>query len=32
MIGGLQHLRRETTRINRLIEEEFERMEPEDEK
>ena len=30
MVGGLQHLRRETTRINRLIEEEFERMEPED--
>ena len=30
MVGGLQHLRRETTRINRLIEEEFERIEPED--
>jgi hypothetical protein len=27
MAGGLQHLRRETTRINRLIEEEFERIE-----
>jgi hypothetical protein len=27
MVGGLQHLRRETTRINRLIEEEFERIE-----
>ena len=24
MVGGLQHLRRETQRINRLIEEEFE--------
>lgn len=30
MVGGLQHLRRETKRINRLIEEEFERIEPED--
>jgi hypothetical protein len=27
MVGGLQHLRQETTRINRLIEEEFERIE-----
>jgi hypothetical protein len=26
MVGGLQHLRRETTRINRLIEQEFERI------
>ena len=26
MVGGLQHLRRETTRINRLIEEEFEQI------
>ena len=27
MVRGLQHLRRETKRINRLIEEEFERIE-----
>jgi hypothetical protein len=26
MAGGLQHLHRETTRINRLIEQEFERI------
>jgi hypothetical protein len=26
MVGGLQHLRRETKRINRLIEQEFERI------
>ncbi|HVP46571.1 MAG TPA: hypothetical protein VMT32_08305 [Bryobacteraceae bacterium] len=31
MVGGLQHLSKETARINRLIEEEFERIEPEDE-
>jgi hypothetical protein len=30
MAGGLRHLRKETARINRLIEEEFERIEPED--
>ncbi len=28
--GGLRRLRAETARINRLIEEEFERIEPED--
>ena len=28
--GKLRHLRRETARINRIIEEEFERVEPED--
>jgi hypothetical protein len=31
MVGGLQHLSKETARLNRLIEEEFERIEPEDE-
>jgi len=30
MAGGLRHLRKETARIDRLIEEEFERIEPED--
>jgi hypothetical protein len=30
MVGGLRHLRKETARINRLIEEEFEKIEPED--
>jgi hypothetical protein len=25
MVGGLRHLRKETSRVNRLIEEEFER-------
>lgn len=30
MVGGLRHLRKETSRMNRLIEEEFERIEPED--
>jgi hypothetical protein len=30
MVGGLRHLRKETTRIKRLIDEEFERIEPED--
>jgi hypothetical protein len=30
MVGGLRHLRKETSRVNRLIEEEFERIEPED--
>lgn len=28
LAGGLSHLRKETARINRLIEEEFERIEP----
>ena len=28
--GGLSHLREETARINQLIEEEFEQIEPED--
>jgi hypothetical protein len=28
--GKLRHLRKETARINRLIEEEFEQIEPED--
>jgi hypothetical protein len=30
MAGGLRHLRKETRRIQRLIEGEFERIEPED--
>jgi hypothetical protein len=30
MAGGLRHLHRETARINRLIDEEFEKIEPED--
>ena len=30
IVGGLKHLRRETSRVNRLIEEEFERVEPEE--
>ena len=29
-VGGLSHLRKETARINRLIEEEFEKVESED--
>ncbi len=29
MAGGLKHLKKETARINRLIEEEFESLEPE---
>ena len=29
MVGGLRHLRKETARIGRLIEEEFENIEPE---
>ncbi len=29
--GGLRHLRKETARINKLIEEEFEKIEPETE-
>jgi len=29
-VGKLRHLRKETARINRLIEEEFEQIEPED--
>jgi hypothetical protein len=31
MVGGLRHLSKETARINRLIEDGFERIEPEDE-
>ncbi len=30
LVGGLRHLRKETARINRLIESEFEQIEPED--
>jgi hypothetical protein len=30
MAGGLRHLRQETARIQRLIEDEFERIDPED--
>ena len=30
MAGGLRHLRKETARIQRLIDREFERIEPED--
>ena len=30
LAGGLRHLRKETARINKLIEEEFEKIEPED--
>jgi hypothetical protein len=30
MVGQLRHLRKETARINRLIEAEFERIEPEE--
>lgn len=30
LVGGLRHLHEETARINRLIEEEFEQIEPED--
>jgi hypothetical protein len=30
LIGGLKHLRKETARINRIIENEFEKIEPED--
>ena len=30
MVGGLEHLRKETKRIRGLIEDEFERIEPED--
>ena len=29
LAGGLRHLRKETSRINKLIEEEFEKIEPE---
>ena len=29
-VGGLRHLRKETARINKIIEEEFEKIEPED--
>jgi hypothetical protein len=31
LAGGLRHLRKESARINRLIEQEFERIEPEEE-
>jgi len=30
MVGGLRHLRKETARIDKLIQEEFEKIEPED--
>jgi hypothetical protein len=30
MVGGLKHLRKETARIDRIIAEEFEKIEPED--
>jgi hypothetical protein len=30
LAGGLKHLHKETERINRVIEEEFEKIEPED--
>ena len=30
LAGGLRHLSKETARINKLIEEEFEKIEPED--
>lgn len=30
MVGGLRHLRKETARIMRIIDEEFERIDPED--
>jgi hypothetical protein len=30
MVGGLRHLRKETARINKIIEEEFEKTDPED--
>lgn len=30
LAGGLKHLHKETERINRIIEEEFEQIEPED--
>ena len=30
LAGGLKHLHKETQRINRIIEEEFEKIEPED--
>ena len=30
LVGGLRHLRKETARINRLIEEEFEQIDPEE--
>jgi hypothetical protein len=30
MFGGLRHLRKETARINRIIEDEFEQIEPEE--
>ena len=32
LAGGLRHLRKESARINRLIEQEFERIEPEEER
>lgn len=30
VMGGLRHLKKETARINRIIEEEFEQIEPEE--
>ena len=30
LAGGLRHLRQETTKINRVLKEEFEKIEPED--
>ena len=30
LVGALRHLRKETARINRVIEEEFEKIEPEE--
>jgi len=30
LVGGLRHLRKETARINRIIESEFETIEPEE--
>ena len=30
LAGGLRHLRKETARINRIIEEEFEKIDPEE--
>jgi hypothetical protein len=30
MVGGLSHLRKETARVQRVIDKEFEKIEPED--
>jgi len=30
MVGGLRHLRKESARVRRVVEDEFERIEPED--